>query len=64
MSRLWPFATSAPGQRSCERVYFDQATILRQLGLAHEPSSLAGRLSLLVSHPRTIARALLGRRRA
>jgi hypothetical protein len=53
------------GERiNCERVYFDQATILRQLGLAHEPSSLAGRLSLLVSHPRTIARALLGRRRA
>jgi steroid delta-isomerase-like uncharacterized protein len=44
----------------CERVYFDQATILRQLGLAHDPSSLAGRLSMLVSHPLTISRALLG----
>ena len=45
----------------CERVYFDQATILRQLGLAHDPASLAGRASLLLSHPRTIARALLRR---
>jgi steroid delta-isomerase-like uncharacterized protein len=45
----------------CERVYFDQATILRQLGLAHDPQSLAGRLSLLVSHPLTAGRALLRR---
>ena len=44
----------------CERVYFDQATILRQLGLAHDPSSLAGRVSTLVSHPVTIGRSLLG----
>jgi steroid delta-isomerase-like uncharacterized protein len=46
-----------------ERVYFDQATILRQLGLAHDPSSPAGRVSLVLSHPLTIARALLGGRR-
>ena len=38
------------------------ATILRQLGLAHDPTSLAGRASLLVSHPLTLGRALLGRR--
>jgi steroid delta-isomerase-like uncharacterized protein len=43
----------------CERVYFDQATILRQLGLAHDPSSLQGRASLLVSHPVKIARTFL-----
>ena len=42
----------------CERVYFDQLTILRQLGLAHEPDSLAGRLSTAVSHPLTIARTV------
>ncbi len=47
----------------CERVYFDQASILRQLGLAHDPSSRAGRLTLLASHPLTIGRALLGARR-
>jgi steroid delta-isomerase-like uncharacterized protein len=46
----------------CERVYFDQQSIMRQLGLAHEPTSLAGRLSLLVSHPVTIGRTLLGSR--
>jgi steroid delta-isomerase-like uncharacterized protein len=47
-----------------ERVYFDQATILRQLGLAHEPTSLPGRVSLLLSHPLTIGRAVLASRRA
>ena len=45
----------------CERVYFDQLTVMRQLGLAHESASLAGRVSTLVSHPVTIGRALLGR---
>ena len=43
----------------CERVYFDQSTILRQLGVAHDPSSLAGRVSTLLSHPLTIGRALI-----
>jgi steroid delta-isomerase-like uncharacterized protein len=44
----------------CERVYFDQTSILRQLGVAHDPASLAGRLSTLVSHPMTIGGALVG----
>jgi steroid delta-isomerase-like uncharacterized protein len=48
----------------CERVYFDQTTILRQLGLAHDPSSLAGRLSLVALHPLTVGRALLAAGRA
>ena len=43
----------------CERVYFDQATILRQLGLAHDPTSVAGRISTLLSHPLTVGRTLL-----
>jgi steroid delta-isomerase-like uncharacterized protein len=48
----------------CERVYFDQASILRQLGVAHDPGSLAGRVTTLISHPLTIGRALLKARRA
>jgi steroid delta-isomerase-like uncharacterized protein len=47
-----------------ERVYFDQTTILRQLGLARDPASLAGRLSILLNHPLTVAKAALGARRA
>jgi steroid delta-isomerase-like uncharacterized protein len=50
-------------QLVCERVYFDQLTIMRQLGLAHESTSLAGRLTMLVSHPVTIGRALARRAR-
>jgi steroid delta-isomerase-like uncharacterized protein len=48
----------------CERVYFDQATILRQLGLAHDPASPAGRISMLATHPLTLGRALLGAARS
>jgi len=43
----------------CRARVLRPATILAQLGLAHDPSSLAGRLSLLASHPLTIARRLL-----
>jgi steroid delta-isomerase-like uncharacterized protein len=51
-------------QLVCERVYFDQLTIMRQLGLAHDSQSLAGRLSTLVSHPVTVGRALARRVRS
>ena len=42
-------------------VYFDQLSIMRQLGLAHDTTSLAGRATMLVSHPLTIGRALARR---
>jgi steroid delta-isomerase-like uncharacterized protein len=45
----------------CERVYFDQLTVLRQLGIARDPTSLTGRVETLVSHPVTIGRALVRR---
>jgi steroid delta-isomerase-like uncharacterized protein len=45
----------------CERVYFDQSTILRQLGLARDPLSLGGRLQTLVAHPWTIGRGMVRR---
>src|SRR5919197_6496004 len=45
----------------CERVYFDAATILRQLGLAHDPMTLTGRVATAVNHPVTIGRALVRR---
>ena len=48
----------------CERVYFDQLTILRQLGLARDPRSPLGRIALALNHPLTIARAFIGARRA
>jgi steroid delta-isomerase-like uncharacterized protein len=42
----------------CERVYFDAATILRQLGIAHDPLTLRGRVATLINHPLTIGRAV------
>ena len=36
-------------------------TIMRQLGLAHDATSLAGRASLLITHPVTVTRALTRR---
>jgi steroid delta-isomerase-like uncharacterized protein len=42
----------------CERVYFDSATILRQLGIAHDPLTLKGRLATVVNHPFTVGRAV------
>jgi steroid delta-isomerase-like uncharacterized protein len=43
----------------CERVYFDSNTVLRQLGIAHDPLTLQGRLATIVNHPLTIGRALV-----
>jgi steroid delta-isomerase-like uncharacterized protein len=44
-----------------ERVYYDTATILAQLGVCRSPTSLAGRLETAASHPLTISRALVRR---
>lgn len=43
----------------CERVYFDQATLLRQLGFARDPLGLAGRLQTFAGHPLTIGRGVI-----
>ena len=43
----------------CERVYFDSAAILRQLGIAHDPLTLRGRIATVVNHPVTIGRAVV-----
>jgi steroid delta-isomerase-like uncharacterized protein len=41
-----------------EKIYYDRATALRQLGIFHEPQSLLGQLTTLIAHPVTITRAL------
>jgi steroid delta-isomerase-like uncharacterized protein len=45
----------------CERVYYDVATVLQQLGIAREPTSLTGRLETAASHPLTIGRGIVRR---
>jgi steroid delta-isomerase-like uncharacterized protein len=44
---------------TCERVYFDQTTVMRQLGVARDPLSLTGRLQTLVTHPLRISRGVV-----
>ena len=44
-----------------ERIYYDRGAVLGQLGLFHEPVSGWGRVVTVLSHPVTIARALLRR---
>ena len=42
----------------CERPYFDSATILRQLGIAHDPLTTRGRIATVANHPITIGTAV------
>jgi SnoaL-like polyketide cyclase len=41
-----------------ERIYYDRGTVLRQLGVFHEPTRILGQVGILVTHPVTILRAL------
>jgi steroid delta-isomerase-like uncharacterized protein len=41
-----------------ERIYYDRATVLRQLGVFHEPDRIAGRLGTALMHPLTMARVV------
>jgi len=41
-----------------ERIYYDRASVLRQLGVFREPTSLLGRFFIAMTHPVTLAIAL------
>jgi steroid delta-isomerase-like uncharacterized protein len=40
-----------------ERIYYDRATLLRQLGVFDEPDGIRGRINILLAHPITLAKA-------
>jgi len=40
-----------------ERIYYDRATLLRQLGVFYEPDGIRGRISTLLAHPITLGKA-------
>ncbi len=42
-----------------ERIYYDRGSVLRQLGVFHEPQTLLGQISIAATHPLTIARAFV-----
>jgi steroid delta-isomerase-like uncharacterized protein len=41
-----------------ERIYYDRGTVLRQLGVFHEPQTMVGQIFTFATHPLTIVRAL------
>ena len=45
-------------QLASERIYYDRAGVLRQLGVFREPTTLAGRLMTGLTHPLTIRAGL------
>jgi steroid delta-isomerase-like uncharacterized protein len=47
-----------------ERIFFDLGTALRQLGVARDPNTTAGKVTTALNHPITIGRALLRKLRA
>ena len=44
-----------------ERIYYDRATLLRQLGVFHEPDRALGRITTLLTHPLTMAQIAMRR---
>lgn len=53
------YTFDAENRLAGEKIYYDRATVLRQLGVFHELESILGQFSTLATHPVTIARALV-----
>jgi steroid delta-isomerase-like uncharacterized protein len=51
------FSFDQDGRLAGERIYYDRASVLQQVGLYHDPQTVLGRLETVVAHPVTIARA-------
>jgi hypothetical protein len=55
------FAFDDHGKIAGERIYYDRATVLRQLGIFHDPERGIGQLLTPLTHPVTMIRALTRR---
>lgn len=53
------FSLDAGGKLAGERIYYDRAMVLGQLGLHRDPRSIFGKLEMLISHPLAILGAVL-----
>jgi steroid delta-isomerase-like uncharacterized protein len=42
-----------------EKIYYDRGMVWQQLGILHDPRSALGRITILATHPVTMARAYL-----
>ena len=62
------FTFDADDKLAGEKIYYDRAGVLQQIGVFHDPESLTGRAVTALSHPLTMGRIalqnLLGRRKA
>jgi len=52
------YTFDAENRLAGEKIYYDRGTVLRQLGVFHEPTSGLGQICTLATHPITVARAL------
>lgn len=50
------FSFDAHQRLAGERIYYDRTTVLRQLGVFHEPETVTGRVTTALMHPLTMAR--------
>ena len=55
------YTFTADNRLAGEKIYYDRGTVLRQLGVFHEPQSMLGQICILGTHPITIARAFARR---
>jgi steroid delta-isomerase-like uncharacterized protein len=51
------YSFDADDRLAGEKIYYDRGTVLRQLGVFHEPQSVLGQICIFATHPATIARA-------
>jgi steroid delta-isomerase-like uncharacterized protein len=54
------YSFDADDRLAGERVYYDRATVLAQVGMFREPDNWRGRLAMALNHPVTMTRAVLG----
>ncbi len=54
------FTFDASDRLAGERIYYDRASVLQQLGVLHAPDSARGRITTALTHPLTMAR-IVGR---
>jgi hypothetical protein len=52
------FSFDAEDRLAGERIYYDRATVLRQLGVFYEPHRIPGRIVTVLIHPLTMARTI------
>lgn len=55
------YSFDVTGKLAGEKIYYDRASVLRQVGLYHEPSTGIGRFVIILTHPITMTRALARR---